>query len=1806
MRLPRQNPPEGSIYAGPGIGAPPATVAAPPYITTPAPPPGSELRGTSLAVIVSVDNATTPKFATIAVANKFPFESGYAMKLGAGPFAVAGTAGFSFFYNNASGLGGSEVWVDLDNRKIISFTGDVSTSAPTPYYKALTDHLHSGNLNPDGYLNPNPVDLSAGESQNILPYNQNSTPVRAAIDQNGNLIATEFPGNLALITTGPFQGLYQQVATSMRDSRSFTIQPGQWLFQYWSSVATLAGPTTGLGAGPAFFSGSNYLSLDVFDGSGTLFYNLSSEATLDTNYATDINLHYYKMGLQYQGGTTWRVVGAIDGTQILDWDGSLVGFSASDVSCGWVEDSGNTCYHRAFEYGSNLTNAELPVMPTSVNQVLSASSVNVAVQFVYMPTIYLAGYSNGGGLPEFKINFTFNDQSTPPATAWGTHWAVLTRGAGSGLSTTDVTTYVATQASLTPGLVGLYATPGFKDGTSITLFSGSLSPAGFYDIAVAIYDANGNLSNVIPIQQNIQCGAGLGQGVQNPGGSQGNMLWNPIFANNLNGWAKFNTGGHISMAQSPNYGGCIHLTAAGAPSNESGSIGEIVGSTGYGSVNASTNYTLSGYVIVNSGKAFIGATTQSDVVTASSYVTPSSAPTFVSFQVTTGNDSNFTAQFGGVTDASGNLDVYWYDVQVDQGGVATTRRPGPPVWRPISAALSGLPSALDGSYLNPGQITARHFIGSSPSDNGTLIDINGRLLFSRQPLNITTVITQDKFGNPSLNVANLTGTLPYANFGLNFTSTITQTPNAIDGTYLATTGIYSRAIQASQVIGTQLSLIRYDTTLKNSLINAFTWTSNYNAVVLADGPTDFWKCADTTPVNGSGGMTAFKDAVSSSQNGVTVLNTVSTGVVSHTDTSLPDLNPVFHLDGSTSGGAHIYAPISGTYMYTAAQPVTLEAVIRVTDRTQHGNFCALESSDVSPAFAYPALAIDNKGVVYGQWWNGTAINSGSTIVPVQQWAHVALTVDEANTLVTLYVNGQKVSSTALTSELRSTGAVIWSTYCATITAFTPINSGTIAQKYSGGVRSLAAYNKVLTAAQIQSHALALKTFIYDTGSSSDSGTANPAMDTVNIGAADTYTFLFKHTKFLTGSPGLNNVYFTGSSVGSGANAQALANISGSSQPSITSTTTNNSGPTQITQTASAVSSSPSISRTANPPGFTNTPESAAASGSSTGSITTSTTYTQQSGVGNTASWAVGGFRSTQRTIGTDRVTTTNYYTRNDMTYSTIASVYTSVTPSGANPLTLTSAFNSFSIVGGTYINDPQNGDTDNTYSVGVDYNVSLYAPNSQLVAAWTVSSPGQVLSHAGGNANDSLGTYTWEAIPVPSGGTINNTYFNQTVSTAAPGDTYWTGGSSFRSNPGPLTLIAQTDTGAIAPTASGVQMSLTLTSVTGISGPATCSISLNNPAGQTMATWTNVIPSTVMTYFASGTAGGQWKWYVQAAMDFNSHTLGNYTITVNGTAHWYDSIANPPGYTYSTTNGSTTSIPTNAATLAPTTAAQEVSMVLTSESIPSDANGATAFDLVLIDPNNTQVGHWAGATNGTFTYFNAAAVAGTYTWKVFAYVSTDNQVNSASYTCTVTAEPYWYQNVTSQTTTYYNNNGATTNYVTSAAALVPTSTSQPIILNLNSATAPSDANGASTLQVQLKNPSGTLIDFQYSTDGGASWLNTSSQTHSSALAIMYRYYNAAAATGSYTWAVTGAIGTDNQVGTSTYADSWSGAYGWEIAGPSGGNCYVVASDQLTQRTTTSDADLAYLQRASDMVSVKVYNSAAQQLTSSIGFDVTGV
>lgn len=204
-------------------------------------------------------------------------------------------------------------------------------------------------------------------------------------------------------------------------------------------------------------------------------------------------------------------------------------------------------------------------------------------------------------------------------------------------------------------------------------------------------------------------------------------------------------------------------------------------------------------------------------------------------------------------------------------------------------------------------------------------------------------------------------------------------------------------------------------------------------------------------------------------------------------------------------------------------------------------------------------------------------------------------------------------------------------------------------------------------------------------------------------------------------------------------------------------------------------------------------------------------------------------------------------------------------------------------------------------------------------------------------------------------------------------------------------------TANVAPTNSATKLAFVANSIT---GDANVTLTLKNPGGTTVATFTDIGPGIEYDYSDPSAVTGTYTWSI--AVDTSgltggqgdTSTAGNYSATVTPTT-----TVSLPANTGSTTAGVSTVIQTRPASVAPTTAPAQLSCILTAVTTPSDANGATSYTVQLADPNGNVLQTWTGITSDqTLNYFNVSAIAGVYTWTIWA-TATSTNVASETYAC---------------------------------------------------------------------------------------------------------------------------------------------------------------------------------------------------------------
>jgi hypothetical protein len=233
--------------------------------------------------------------------------------------------------------------------------------------------LQAGQINGPTYV-PGPANPSQ-QTFATMP-----TGVQTALDQNGNMLVSEFGTSLVTLATGTYAGYMMQTANGIVDTNGYAlagsgISAGAWLWQEWISVTP---GTAQAGNGPTFTDGvgTNW-QLDCYLGAGALIAKNSSGTVLGTwglasNNGSNGAVHRYTFGMQNTDNSgDYRFVGYVDDTLVIDLTYNALA-SAGSIHCGWSHDTGATSYHKQFEVAPSTDRYE--ASPTAYQQVINKSA----------------------------------------------------------------------------------------------------------------------------------------------------------------------------------------------------------------------------------------------------------------------------------------------------------------------------------------------------------------------------------------------------------------------------------------------------------------------------------------------------------------------------------------------------------------------------------------------------------------------------------------------------------------------------------------------------------------------------------------------------------------------------------------------------------------------------------------------------------------------------------------------------------------------------------------------------------------------------------------------------------------------------------------------------------------------------------------------------------------------------------------------------------------------------------------------------------------------------------------------------------------------------------------------------------------------------------------------------------------------------------------------------------------------------------------------------------------------------------------
>ena len=389
------------------------------------------------------------------------------------------------------------------------------------------------------------------------------------------------------------------------------------------------------------------------------------------------------------------------------------------------------------------------------------------------------------------------------------------------------------------------------------------------------------------------------------------------------------------------------------------------------------------------------------------------------------------------------------------------------------------------------------------------------------------------------------------------------------------------------------------------------------------------------------------------------------------------------------------------------------------------------------------------------------------------------------------------------------------------------------------------------------------------------------------------------------------------------------------------------------------------------------------------------------------------------------------------------------------------------------------------------------------------------------------GAYVWtvNAYTTVVGTTPTKSSYNATANVTSSWyelDTVF--GFNYVPTPSPTTSIS-TGSDTLAPNSIGLQLSLAISNLilpSNIYGSSSLLVLLTGPQGELLST-TTVNGNQTINYSSPTASPGQYNWAISTICSGGGSDSG-YNGSASIVAGWYESQT-ITGYAYAGAAGPSAIYITSPNTVAPTTAGNQVSLTLTKLNVPSDGNGNSYINLALINSAGSQVATWNNVVaTGTFTYSNGAALPGSYTWTITAQSNATSLTGTSTYNVTFSGTYTAIVNI--YNTIYSNVLSASATYQTPSTTLAPVNSGLQLNLNIHNLSNPSDPYGTPGLQVKLFSPTMVLL-----------------QTTTVTSPTIVTYFNAAAAAGVYTWAIsTEAVPTNT--GISSYNVSYGGTYGW--------------------------------------------------------------
>ena len=440
----------------------------PPRLTNPTGPPGNQILGNAQGVIQSVNNAANATYCTVLVNNQFPAISGYALPANVPPFGIGGGTGFSAYYNNAEGVGGSYCIVDQDTKTVLTILPNVSTAAPTPKYAILPSHLHIGNLTPNSPTNPVPININPGSPLGNWPYYATSDALFGPVtNRSANVIATEFGGDFTHITSGAYSGYYLQNTGTVTDAAGYGLPAGAWYFMDWWTNLNDAVDSTVL-YGPSITDGVTTYEVQFSATTPpTLYKNGTAVSAAANSFALTVATdHQIVFGINYAGGTTYLIALWVDGVlamKYIDGGASL----QTVVYPGFYSASTTLLYHKTFDFYGYVEDVRALVNPTTAAPVLTGT-----------PTVAYLPSTAGNFI--IQCDYTFTDSPTP---VWASAARMYWTSTGGALNQTSASyTDIPVNAANTYKSLALVAT-----GTSYDLYGCYVDDTGNYSTPVLLF-----------------------------------------------------------------------------------------------------------------------------------------------------------------------------------------------------------------------------------------------------------------------------------------------------------------------------------------------------------------------------------------------------------------------------------------------------------------------------------------------------------------------------------------------------------------------------------------------------------------------------------------------------------------------------------------------------------------------------------------------------------------------------------------------------------------------------------------------------------------------------------------------------------------------------------------------------------------------------------------------------------------------------------------------------------------------------------------------------------------------------------------------------------------------------------------------------------------------------------------------------------------------------------------------------------------------------------------------------------------------